>query len=151
MGNAAVTCCTKRTLSLQVCRNDRLMAYLDHLDKESKTFDALYLYLEEDSVSGQYILCYHRLERDEDDPSLRKRHILRLDWGRDGLCFQELDAKLADDMMVRSKTFDPALKAGDVRKHLAEVAMRVFDTQWSSMEFCEFLFEKAPGQKFEYS
>mmetsp|Transcript_23210 Transcript_23210/g.54338 ORF Transcript_23210/g.54338 Transcript_23210/m.54338 type:complete len:172 (-) Transcript_23210:169-684(-) len=168
-GVQPVGCCGKRGNAFVLCRNDRLNACLEQLSKQNKEFDSAWLYREElrflpETDQFQYILLYQRSEIKERkaDPSSnggarqlalpeRVRRQLRLDWGRDGLSFMELDRRLPEELLVRSKQFKPTLTPSELLKTLSELQSRNFDSEnWNSSSFCYHMFEQAAGQEYEY-
>mmetsp|Transcript_37755 Transcript_37755/g.85166 ORF Transcript_37755/g.85166 Transcript_37755/m.85166 type:complete len:173 (-) Transcript_37755:175-693(-) len=158
-GSSTSVCCGKRGHVFVVCRNDRLNSWLDQLSKQGKEFDSAWLYREEMALiphmdHHQYILLYQRHEikdgADGEWPDSVRRH-LRLDWGRDGLSFMEVDRRLPEELLVRSKVFEPALKPAELLQELELVQTRSFDVEsWNSSNFCFHMIEQAGGQEYEY-
>ncbi|CAE8612363.1 unnamed protein product [Polarella glacialis] len=160
-----VGCCGSRANAAMLCFNDRLNSFLEQLELQDQEFDSAYLYRQEvrtgpRMASQQYILLYQRTELVREQSaageasllSPRKvRRELRIDWGRDGLAFTELDRRLSDDMLIRSKVFDPPLKPSQLLKELSEVQGRFFDPEeWASYNFCFHMIDQAPGKEYEY-
>mmetsp|Transcript_38309 Transcript_38309/g.110678 ORF Transcript_38309/g.110678 Transcript_38309/m.110678 type:complete len:178 (-) Transcript_38309:133-666(-) len=167
VGYTQVGCCGKRGTSFALCRNDRLNAYLEQLAKQSKEFDSAWLYREEvvlvpRTEQFQYIILYQRSEikepkaaaaqqQQQPAPPERVRRQLRLDWGRDGLSFMELDRRLPEELLIRSKVFQPGLGPSELLRELAELQARNFDSEnWNSSNFCYHMIEQAAGKEYEY-
>mmetsp|Transcript_75474 Transcript_75474/g.233485 ORF Transcript_75474/g.233485 Transcript_75474/m.233485 type:complete len:178 (-) Transcript_75474:108-641(-) len=161
-----VGCCGKRGSSSVLCRNDRLNAYLEKLSEQGKEFDSAWMYREEVVLAPhteqfQYILLYQRSEIKEpkangDGKQLfalqeRVRRHLRLDWGKDGLAFMELDRRLPEELLVRSKVFHPSIRPTDLLRFLADLQTRNFDADlWNSSGFCYHMLGQASGKEYEY-
>ncbi|CAE8677399.1 unnamed protein product [Polarella glacialis] len=152
-------------LAASLSWQDRLNSFLEQLELQDQEFDSAYLYRQEVRIgprmaSQQYILLYQRTElvREQSaagEASLlspqKVRRELRIDWGRDGLAFTELDRRLSDDMLILSKVFDPPLKPSQLLKELSEVQGRFFDPEeWASYNFCFHMIDQAPGKEYEY-
>eukprot|EP00411_Alexandrium_monilatum_P015958 CAMPEP_0175266498 /NCGR_PEP_ID=MMETSP0093-20121207/43364_1 /TAXON_ID=311494 /ORGANISM="Alexandrium monilatum, Strain CCMP3105" /LENGTH=183 /DNA_ID=CAMNT_0016561105 /DNA_START=8 /DNA_END=559 /DNA_ORIENTATION=+ len=170
IGSSQVGCCGKRGGAFVLCRNERLNAYLEQLGKANKEFDSAWLYREEVTVVPNleqftYILLFQRSEIKEVNqqkeaagegkqplalPGRVRRH-LRFDWGRDGLAFMEIDRRLPEELLVRSKVFQPCLRPSDVLRTLVDLQSRTFDSEtWNSSAFCYHMLGQAPGKEYEY-
>ena len=76
---------------------------------------------------------------------------LRLDWGQDGLYFDELPTRLPEKLAVQSKVFERPLRPAELLQQLAEVQHKVFDfDDWTSYTFCHYLIAKASGKTYTY-
>mmetsp|Transcript_79446 Transcript_79446/g.199660 ORF Transcript_79446/g.199660 Transcript_79446/m.199660 type:complete len:170 (-) Transcript_79446:50-559(-) len=168
MGTTA--CCGKRSDAFVFCRNERLNSYLEQMAKQCKEFDSAWLYREEPLIPKalakpgdgpdlrpQYILLLQRVEAKEPletqavPLTAKVRRQLKLDWSRDGLTFAELDRRLPESMLVRSKVYEPPLPPREVLAELAQVYMMSFDQEtWSSSHFCLRIIGKGTGPEYAY-
>eukprot|EP00933_Yihiella_yeosuensis_P083997 TRINITY_DN98321_c0_g1_i1.p1 TRINITY_DN98321_c0_g1~~TRINITY_DN98321_c0_g1_i1.p1 ORF type:complete len:181 (+),score=15.10 TRINITY_DN98321_c0_g1_i1:97-639(+) len=174
----SVGCCGSRASAMMLCYNDRLNTYLRGITNPEHGFDSAYVYIEEirilpDTLCQQYVLIYQRSEILEEtkasseesnrgqqqkrpilseDRIPRKVHrILRLDWGRDGLAFMELEKRPPDDMLIRSKVLDPALKPLQLLYQLEKVKHRCYDPDgWASHDFSLHMIDQASGKDYYY-
>merc|ERR1711972_1024921 len=80
------------------------------------------------------------------------RKVLRLDWGREGLSYLELDTRLPNDFLVQSKAFEPPLSPTELLEALEEVELTIFDAErWNSLHFCFHLVEGVgKGRVYDY-
>mmetsp|Transcript_36098 Transcript_36098/g.78848 ORF Transcript_36098/g.78848 Transcript_36098/m.78848 type:complete len:154 (-) Transcript_36098:79-540(-) len=142
-------CCGRRGGMSLMCRNDRLNAYLHQLDNSKKVFTRAWLFREDVIDFEQYIVYFQGTGLSDENPSARR--YLRLDWGRSGLAFMEVESKLSEQLLVRSKTLQPPLAAGDLLRELKKVESLLFDHDtWNSASFCYHILEQAPGTNYEY-
>lgn len=167
-----ISCCGKRPGSAALCQNDRLNSYLDVLNTQGKRFDSAFVYKDELSAAlklenPKFVLLYQRKElidsRNSGVPGLSGppvkqsltpqivRRLLKLEWGQDGLSFSELDKKMPEKLLVRSKVFEPPIAPRELLRELEEVQMKPFDAEeWNSSSFCFHLISQAPGRDFDY-
>merc|ERR1711920_574741 len=140
-----------------MCRNDRLNAYLEQLATSGHDFDSAWLYREELSPhreAHQYVIFFQRREARETRLGASPKHAgcyLRLDWGRDGLSFMEMGSKLPDELLLRSKVFEPVLRPNELLQSLQPLETLCFHVDyWNSSCFCHHLLEQGSGLDDEY-
>mmetsp|Transcript_27182 Transcript_27182/g.63793 ORF Transcript_27182/g.63793 Transcript_27182/m.63793 type:complete len:107 (+) Transcript_27182:310-630(+) len=104
---------------------------------------------------------YQRTERESEVPphesgvrvvvSQKVRRLLRLDWGPDGLAYEELEARLSEALLIQSKVFDRPLRPSELLQQLMEVQHKAFDQdEWASFNFCYHMIGQSPGKAYHY-
>mmetsp|Transcript_44676 Transcript_44676/g.104089 ORF Transcript_44676/g.104089 Transcript_44676/m.104089 type:complete len:179 (+) Transcript_44676:87-623(+) len=158
-------CCASR-LTHPYCRNDFLAIYLAKLEHQNQEFDSAYLYRQVKAGPGnqspKYVLMYQRtelavVEVPESDTGVKAlvphkvRRLLRLDWGPDGLAFDEFATRLPESALVQSKVFSSALTPSELQQQLTEVWHKTFDPdEWSSFNFCHHFMAQIAGKTYQY-
>ncbi|CAE7460620.1 hypothetical protein AK812_SmicGene29126 [Symbiodinium microadriaticum] len=158
-------CCGARTTST-LCQNEFLNMLLAKLEEQDQEYDSAYLYQQQvksgHGVQGhKYTIMYQRTERESEVPphesgvrvvvSQKVRRLLRLDWGPDGLAYEELEARLSEALLIQSKVFDRPLRPSELLQQLMEVQHKAFDQdEWASFNFCYHMIGQSPGKAYHY-
>ncbi|CAE7255238.1 unnamed protein product, partial [Symbiodinium natans] len=152
-GSHADSCCGARAIATSsLCYNEFLNIQLGKLEEQDQEYDSAYLYQQQVKLGNglqapKYTILYQRTERAAEAPPRESgmrvvvpqkvRRLLQLDWGPDGLAWEEPESRLPDSMLIQSKVFDHPLRPSELLQQLTEVQHKAFDRdEWASFNFC---------------